>query len=594
MNKSSREKLWTGSFIRICLVNLFIFINFHALLPTFPFFVTYLGGDAVTIGLATALFSIASIISRPFLGWLTDTKGRLTMLLIGLAGTSLIPMGYFVSAGIAMAVLLRTVHGAFHAASSNAASTWVTDIIPSKRMGEGLGMYGLSMAISTAVAPALGLAVMNQLGFRPLFGMATLAAVIAIILGSGIRKRDYKLSKEPLRFDQLFEKMSLPASVTQFFFMIAYGVVEVYVAIYAASHGLPGGGIYFIAIAVATVATRFLLGRAIDKYGEARLVYTGNAAALLGILLLVFAHNVPCYLLSALLLGYSFGAVQPSLQTMAMHAVAPDRRGAASSTFFVSFDLGIALGGFIAGLLIKWTGYDAMFVIIGLSCAISGIYYNIYGSRHASSFNPSIRKAQQAVESAEVRTDKELPLVITISREFGSGARIIGELIAERMGMKVYDKEIIELTARKGGFTEQTVSESEQSVEGRFYYDDPLRAQMYEAQRRVICDIAQKEPCVIVGRLANFILAGKARMFRVFIFSDKSYRIRRCINEYGVPQDEVNELIDRMDKERADHCLHYTGYVYGDFHHYDLLVNSASVGEEGVADLVCRMVKERY
>ena len=65
---AGQNKLWTGSFIRICLVNLFIFVNFHALLPTFPFFVTYLGGDAVTIGLATALFSVASIVSRPFVG----------------------------------------------------------------------------------------------------------------------------------------------------------------------------------------------------------------------------------------------------------------------------------------------------------------------------------------------------------------------------------------------------------------------------------------------------------------------------------------------------------------------------------------------
>lgn len=136
---TGQDKLWTGSFIRICLVNLFIFVNFHALLPTFPFFVTYLGGDAVTIGLATALFSVASIVSRPFVGWLIDTRGRCTILVLGLVGMALIPMGYFVSAGIAMAVVLRTVHGVFHAASSNASSTWVTDIIPHERMGEGAG-----------------------------------------------------------------------------------------------------------------------------------------------------------------------------------------------------------------------------------------------------------------------------------------------------------------------------------------------------------------------------------------------------------------------------------------------------------------------
>ena len=86
-------------------------------------------------------------------------------------------MGYFVSAGIAMAVVLRTAHGVFHAVSSNASATWVTDIIPARRMGEGLGIYGLSMAVSTAVAPALGLAVMNEWGFKPLFGLASAVAL---------------------------------------------------------------------------------------------------------------------------------------------------------------------------------------------------------------------------------------------------------------------------------------------------------------------------------------------------------------------------------------------------------------------------------
>ena len=79
---TTQDRLWTGSFLRICLVNLFIFVNFHALLPTFPFFVTYLGGDAVTIGLAAALFSIASIVSRTFVGWLIDTRGRYELMVL--------------------------------------------------------------------------------------------------------------------------------------------------------------------------------------------------------------------------------------------------------------------------------------------------------------------------------------------------------------------------------------------------------------------------------------------------------------------------------------------------------------------------------
>ncbi len=594
-NIVDKQKLWTGSFIKVCLVNLFIFVNFHSLLPTFPFFVKYLGGDAVAIGLATALFSVASIVSRPFVGWLVDTKGRCCILVAGLIGMALMPMGYFVSAGIAFAVVLRTAHGAFHAASSNAVSTWVTDIIPHSRMGEGLGMYGLSMAVSTAVAPALGLAVMNAWGFRPLFALATVSAVIALLIGISIKNRDYTAVSKPLRASELFEPMSLPASVTQFFFMVTYGVIEVYVAIYASTNRLPGGGIYFIFIAVSTVLTRILLGRAVDKYGEARLVYTGNVACMAGILLLVFCHNLPCYVISALLMGYSFGAIQPSLQTMAMHAVAPERRGAASSTFFVAFDFGIALGGFIAGVLVKYCGYDMMFLLIGLSCVLSLSYYYFFGRNHASSFNPSNRRtAVTAGPSSAVHPDAAgaLPAVITISREYGSGGHLIGELLAKKLGYWFYDKEIIALTAKESGLGESVVKDSEQTVDGMVMYDNPTQDAVFHAQSRVIRDISSKEPCVIVGRLANFILKDRPYSCNVFIYADMEHRIGRISGKYGLSTEEAAAKIRKTDKERSGHCLHYTGEEWGGCHNYHLMLDSSLLGYEGSADIIAEALKD--
>ena len=187
------------------------------------------------------------------------------------------------------------------------------------------------------------------------------------------------------------------AAVTQLFFMMTYGVVEVYVAIYAVLHRLLSGGIYFIGIAVATVATRILLGRVVDKYGEAQLVYTENAAIITGILLLVFAHNIPCYLLSVALLGYSFGVMQSALQTMAMPA---ERRGAASSTFFVAFDFGIALGGFFAGLLVKYREYDDMFLGMLLVLLLSIVLHYLFGRRHPSSSPPQKKRIRHEPDNA--------------------------------------------------------------------------------------------------------------------------------------------------------------------------------------------------
>lgn len=592
MNKQTilKPRLWTASFIKICLVNFFIFVNFHALLPTFPFFVTHLGGDAVAIGIATALFSLASIIARPFVGWLIDTRGRLTILLIGLIGMALIPFGYFFSVGIAWAIFFRTLHGIFHATSSNASNTWVADILPPKRMGEGLGMYGLSMAISTALAPAMGLMLMNILGFRPLFMTASGASFIALIISITISNRQYKLSNEPLQWNRLFERMSLPASVTQFLFMIVYGVVEVYVAFYADRHNLPSGGIYFILVAVATVLTRFILGHTVDRRGEAILVYTGNAAIVLGTILLVLTPNVPSFILSALLLGYSFGAVQPSLQTMALHSVSPDRRGAANSTFFVAFDLGIAIGGFLAGFLAKNFGYDTMFLIISLFGIASTIYYYKFGRRHPSSLNPTMRSSQYLHNPIIKQTNT--PLVITISREYGAGGHHIGELLAKRFNFKLYERNFISLTAKESGLSEQQVEWSDQTVDTRspMLYDDPMQTTVFKTQSRIIQNLASTEPCIIVGRLANFVLRGRKNTLHIFLYAHPTYRAQHAAQTYNKTIEETTAAIERSDKERALHCLRYTGHQWGNRQYYDLLIDTTHLGDERTADIIADMI----
>ncbi len=592
-NVGNNPKLWTGPFISICLVNFFIFINFHALLPTFPFFIASLGGDAIAIGVAASLFSLATVISRPFVGWVIDTRGRRTILLIGLVGLALMPMGYCLAMGIAMTILLRTVHGMFHAVASNANSTWVADIVPRERMGEGLGMHGLSLAVSTAIAPAIGLSIMGTFGFRPLFAMTSVSVVIGFALTLLIRSKNYTLERKPLRLKELFEPMAVPAAITQCLFMVTYSTVEVFVAIYATEKGLPSGGVYFIFIAASTLVSRVALGRFVDRHGEMPLVYTGNAACLSAVLLLVLCNNLPCFILSALCLGYSFGAIVPSLQTMAMHAVSPDRRGAATSTFFVAFDLGVAVGGFIAGFLIKTLGYDAMFLLIMSFCFLSLGYYYVFGRNHASSFNASMRRATspQPFGPDTRRHGGNLPLVITISRELGSGGHIIGETVAKRMGVKFYDRELIALTAKRSGFDEATVQACEQSVDGIMMYDDPTQAAVFHAQSETVKELVAREPCVIVGRLANFILKERPCCLNVFVHSARTCRTRNVANKYGITLQEAEELVRQTDKKRREHCLHFTGYEWGKFSNYHLMIDSSVLGCDGSADIILAMAK---
>jgi MFS family permease len=173
-------KLWNKNFILIIVINFLVFINHLMILSTFPFYVEYLGGTEAQAGLAAALFSIVAVLFRPLIGWMLDTGRRKIILVIGLCGMALMPLGYLFLASFFMAFVCRMVHGASLAFSNTSTSTIATDIIPRQRFAEGMGMFGLATALATACAPALGLAVMDKMGFQALFLLAFASAAAAL------------------------------------------------------------------------------------------------------------------------------------------------------------------------------------------------------------------------------------------------------------------------------------------------------------------------------------------------------------------------------------------------------------------------------
>lgn len=196
-----------------------------------------------------------------------------------------------------------------------------------------------------------------------------------------------------------------------------------------------------------------------------------------------------------------------------------------------------------------------------------------------------------AKESPAVGGEREsLPFVITISREYGSGGHHIGRLVAQRLGMKFYDKELISLTAKESGLSEGIVRDSEQTVSGDIMYDDPTQTAVFRTQSQVILDVAGRESCVIVGRLANFVLKDRPNCLHVFVYADEPARLRRIISGYGVDSNRAEETLRRVDKGRREHCLHYTGHEWGDRHQYHLMLNTSFITEEEAAETICTML----
>lgn len=384
--QSQQVKLWNKDFILIIVINFLVFMNHLMILSTFPFYIEYLGGSEAVAGFAAALFSIIAVVFRPFIGWMLDNGKRKIILIIGLCGMALMPIGYLVFATLYLAFVCRMLHGASLAFSNTSTSTIATDIIPKPRFAEGMGMFGLATALATAVAPALGLTLMDYMGFTMLFLFAAVSIVIALILFLMMKVPKVEVEKKPLNLKGLIDKDAVPASATALVFMLTYGALENFTAKFAAEQNLPSGGIFFAVMAVALLLTRLLAGKVTDRHGESFFAYSCNAAMLIAFLLMGLFPNVVTYLLAAVLAGFGFGGLEPALQSMAVAIAPPERRGSANSTFLCAYDIGIGVGGGIAGVLISSFGYSQMFVIMTVFNILSVVIYVLWGRNHPSSF----------------------------------------------------------------------------------------------------------------------------------------------------------------------------------------------------------------
>jgi len=371
----SREKLWTRDFILISLASLATFMGFQILLPTLPVYVAFLGGKESEIGLVTGFFTISAVIIRPLVGKGVDLYGRRGIYLLGLVVFALSCLAYNWTQTILALLLIRFLHGFGWGASSTAAGTIAADVIPGKRLGEGMGYYGLAATVSMAVAPAAGLYLIENFDFQVLFLTSTGLAALALLFASLLRYRRMPPGRQTGARPSLFERRALRPSLVMFFITTSYGAVVSFIALYAAQKGIANVGIFFTVYAVVLGLTRPGAGILLDRRGYDTVILPGISAIVAGLLLLSRADSLGMFLLAGVLYGIGFGGVHPSMQALAVKNVPFNRRGAATGTLFTAFDLGIACGALLWGAVAQATGYAVMYFLAALPAAAALVLY---------------------------------------------------------------------------------------------------------------------------------------------------------------------------------------------------------------------------
>lgn len=204
----------------------------------------------------------------------------------------------------------------------------------------------------------------------------------------------------------------------------------------------------------------------------------------------------------------------------------------------------------------------------------------------------SIKEKSTNLEDIKVNnTYKGKKIVITISREYGSGGHYVGELLAKRMGINFYDKNLINLISEKSGLSKEYVRENDQRL-ASFKYEDNNDDRIFIAEEKVIKDLAKNESCIIVGRCADYILKDNKDTIKVFLYSSSQDKVKRAVKYYNLDEDKALKEINKINNERAKHYKYYTNRDWYDFANYDIALNVDYLGVDKTAELLEQIIKE--
>lgn len=198
--------------------------------------------------------------------------------------------------------------------------------------------------------------------------------------------------------------------------------------------------------------------------------------------------------------------------------------------------------------------------------------------------------------------------IVTIGREYGSGGRIVGQKLAEDMGVPFYDKALLDRIAEESGFSKELVEKAELKAKNSFIYTLAtslggngeagieglsLNDRFFLAQVEVIREIVEEGPCVIVGRCADYILKDQSQVTNFFICAGMKERIKRSVSDYGLSEKNVEHEIQKIDKARANYYTYHTGQKWGDITNYHMTINSGCIDLTDIVKLMEEYLERR-
>lgn len=383
------QPLWTPDYIKSWTCNFLIFFSFMIVTPLLPLYLSEsYGAGKHVIGIVLSGYTVMALMSRSVAGYIVDTLPRKTVLLASWVAFSVLYAGYFATFSLAMFAIIRTLHGVPFATTCVSNATVAIDVTHSTRRAEGIGLYGLSNNLATAIAPMVGLYIYGIYhSFELIFAIALITALIGVILSYSIHlsPRHTSANKPPISLDRFFLPGGLYLGICMACFALAYGVIATYLAIFCKEQISDAtiSGNFFLILAAGLICSRLVGSKSLRKGRIVENANFGVAFSVLGYsLFALFRNEWSCYA-CAVIVGIGNGHMFPAFNNMFVNLATPSQRGTANATLLTSWDIGMGLGIVLGGHLAQRYGYEAAFALSAFA-QISGmiIYFSHARSRY--------------------------------------------------------------------------------------------------------------------------------------------------------------------------------------------------------------------
>jgi MFS family permease len=366
------RKIWSRDFVLLTISNFLMCITYYAVISTLPIYLaSELHAGKSDVGIVLSVYTIASVMIRPFSGFGLDRFGRRTIFLSALVLYTILFAGYLVATTITFLIVLRFAQGLTWGVTTISGSTIAVDITPAEKRGEGIGYFSLSTTLGMAVGPVIGLFICHHMGYPAMFIAALILSTASFICASMIRlQRKALLHNAELNLNSLFDINAIIPSLNLLIIMITYGGLISFIALYGREIGVQNTSLFFLIFAIGIATSRFTAGKAFDKNGPKNLLTFCLCLLTSGFPFLALLKNEWGYYGSALFIGFGIGVVFPTFQAMVNNIAEPGHRGAANSTLYTGLDLGMGLGMIMMGFVSEHLSITVSFLFSAIICLI--------------------------------------------------------------------------------------------------------------------------------------------------------------------------------------------------------------------------------